>query len=197
VHLFSPTGSSVTGLLPADSSPIGTPVIAAAPATADSRSLIVRPAMAGVREALAAMYRRCGPASRYQRFHAPLRELPAEHLRAVTTPEDGVDALIVAHAADASRPLALGSAHTGAPGVVEVGLLVEDDWQRRGIGSLLLRSLLDRARPRGAVALTATVLGDQRWVLRMLQKHAGPLRCGPMSVTVQVTASLIDGPTER
>ncbi|MEV0640147.1 GNAT family N-acetyltransferase [Streptomyces sp. NPDC050619] len=50
--------------------------------------------------------------------------------------------------------LALGSTAPYRPGVAEAGVLVEDAWQRRGVGGLLLRRLAERCRRRGVAAPT-------------------------------------------
>ena len=48
----------------------------------------------------------------------------------------------------------------------EMAILVEDRWQSRGIGKLLLSRLTEEAGRRGIEAFTGTVLGENRDALR-------------------------------
>jgi GNAT superfamily N-acetyltransferase len=61
----------------------------------------------------------------------------------------------------------------------ELGVLVEDGWQRRGIGTKLLTCLVASARARGVDQIVADVLGDDRFVLSALR------RVGPLYVTLE------------
>ncbi len=55
-----------------------------------------------------------------------------------------------------------------------MAILIEDAWQRRGLGPLLVARLAAAARDRRVAAFTATTLGDNRPVLRL----AGALFAG-------------------
>lgn len=137
------------------------------------------------------MFDRCSADTRYLRFFAPLRNLPAHYLdEALAQHPDRHDALTARHP-DTGRLLALaslaapptpapsaartahpdtalldaagpGSAFPGAaqPDTAppELALLVEDAWQRQGIGTALVGLLLARARARGVRAVTVRVL---------------------------------------
>ncbi|WP_329620748.1 GNAT family N-acetyltransferase [Streptomyces sp. NBC_01255] len=103
----------------------------------------------------------------------------------------GTDALLVTPAAEPERAIALGSTHPHSPGVAEIGVLVEDTWQRRGVGRLLLRRLTERCRLQGVAALTAQTLSGRRALLGVVREEAaGPLEYGPLSDTVRMTATL-------
>ena len=71
----------------------------------------------------------------------------------------------------------------------DLGVLVEDAWQRRGIGTVLLRDLADLAGASGITDLQAEVLADNRWVLKVLARIGAidaTTRWGAYSVTVRV-----------
>ena len=50
----------------------------------------------------------------------------------------------------------------------DVGVVVADAWQRRGVGALLMRALIARAQARGVTALAMDVLPGNRRVLAMI-----------------------------
>jgi len=94
--------------------------------------------------------------SRYLRFFAPvtpscgLLDLmvgkPA-HIDAIVAVADGV---IVGHAMAADRPAPGGPGNPGRPGgprATDVGVVVADTWQRRGVGAALMRALIARVLP--------------------------------------------------
>lgn len=63
-----------------------------------------------------------------------------------------------------------------APPVGELGLLVVDDWQRRGAGGAMLDTLLDRARARGMRLVSASVLTGRRGLLDVLGRRLPTVR---------------------
>jgi GNAT superfamily N-acetyltransferase len=58
----------------------------------------------------------------------------------------------------------------GPPGAAttEIGVVVTDAWQGRGVGSGLIRALASRARDRGATTLVMEVMAENRRVLAMI-----------------------------
>lgn len=118
--------------------------------------------------------------SRYLRFFAPvtpscgLLDLMAgkpAHVDAIVAVADGV---IVGHAMAADRPVPGDPGHPGRPGgprVTDVGVVVADPWQRRGVGAALMRALIGRAQARGVTALAMDVLPGNRRVLAMIAGH--------------------------
>lgn len=74
----------------------------------------------------------------------------------------------------------------GATGIVDLGVLVEDAWQRQGIGTWLVGSLLVNARARGLSTVHADVLGDDLFILEALR------RIGPLTVAIEFGSYSID-----
>jgi len=64
-------------------------------------------------------------------------------------------------------------------GAAELAVVVEDAFQRRGIGSLLLRALEQLARERGINAFTGDVRYGNRRVERLLHATGWPLHVQP------------------
>jgi GNAT superfamily N-acetyltransferase len=73
-----------------------------------------------------------------------------------------------------------------ATGIVDLGVLVEDAWQRRGIGTWLVASLLVSARAKGLQTVHADVLGDDRFILEALR------RIGPLAVAIESGSYSVD-----
>ncbi len=115
--------------------------------------------------------------SRYLRFFAPvtpahdlldlLAGLPA-NVDAIIAVADGV---IVGHAMAADRPDSGEPADAGTGRATDVGVVVADAWQRRGVGALLMRALIARAQARGVTSLAMDVLPGNRRVLAMVLAH--------------------------
>ncbi len=138
--------------------------------------------------------------SRYLRFFAPvtpscgLLDLMAgkpAHVDAIIAVADGV---IVGHAMAADRPAPGDPRDPGSPGgpgeprATDVGVVVADAWQRRGVGATLMRALIDRAQARGVTALAMDVLPGNRRVLAMIVSHWPQAAVGhaPDSVDIRI-----------
>jgi ribosomal protein S18 acetylase RimI-like enzyme len=142
--------------------------------------------------------------SRYLRFFAPvtpscgLLDLMAgkpAHVDAIIAVADGV---IVGHAMAADRPVPgdpvpadAGSAgEPGEPRATDVGVVVADAWQRRGVGATLMRALIDRAQARGVTALAMDVLPGNRRVLAMVTGHWPQAAVGRAADSVDIRIPL-------
>ena len=131
-----------------------------------------------------AMHERCSPQTRYARWHGHTSVFPRAYLASITAGDD--------------RHLALGAWHDGAligfvsaatvaPGVREIGILVEDEWQHRGVGGQLMGVLVDDLRWLGTHRLRAEVLASDIGLLKPLAA-LGPMttRTFPEGVTAEV-----------
>jgi GNAT superfamily N-acetyltransferase len=141
-------------------------------------------------EALAAMFRRCTPETRAARFHGMLHALPARYLAEALTAEAEVhDALVLEDRSGGLVALASACRAGGGP-AVEVGLLVEDAWQGRALGPLLLTSLAVRARARGVRVLRCDVLADRQHLVEVVRRTLGPVAVRREGVEVHVEVRL-------
>ncbi|MDH5295334.1 MAG: GNAT family N-acetyltransferase, partial [Acidimicrobiia bacterium] len=121
----------------------------------------------------AAFIGRVGPQSMYQRFFQAKRELSPEELRYFTTVDyDDRMALV---ALDGDRMVAVGRYDVtqdeagGGSRTAEVAFLVEDAYQGRGIGSLLLQHLTVYARLMEVTEFEAFVLADNFGMMRLFR----------------------------
>jgi GNAT superfamily N-acetyltransferase len=74
----------------------------------------------------------------------------------------------------------------GATGIADLGILVEDAWQRRGVGTRLATSLLESARAKDVTTVHAEVLGDDQFILEALR------RIGPLTVAIESGSLSVD-----
>jgi len=108
---------------------------------------------------LDAVFAGLSPTSRHRRFHAPIPRL-TEAVRAHLGAVDGHRHLAVAVFA-AGAPIGIARLlgyGCGPPGRVELAVEVVDAWQRRGVGSRLVREVLARGRAAGHREVVAEVL---------------------------------------
>jgi GNAT superfamily N-acetyltransferase len=111
------------------------------------------------------------PESRYSRFHAPKPRLSSSE-RAYLAGVDGRDhlALVALDAAGAPLGIVRGVRHRDDPAAAEIAAEVVDAWQRRGLGTTLLRRLALQAAGVGIGRFTATVLA-QNGLQRALRRR--------------------------
>jgi len=148
----------------------------------------VRRAAAGDRPALERMLARCTGQTRYRRFHGPVSVFPERYLTEALSGSPLHFALVASAERDGTV-VALASCRAVDEGVAELGILVEDEWQRRGVGSDLLREIVAYAVRTGLRALQAQVLADQPWIVGLLRRH-GTCTMAGAGQALHVTLSL-------
>lgn len=145
----------------------------AAPATRRPvRAHVVLPIAPADESALRQFVLDLSPASRYARFMAALRELPAHMLDRFLHPIPGREAVLVARS---TRDDIIGLAQYVADesgGGCEVALVVSDAWQRQGLGTEMLDALANVASDNGIANFHADVLADN-YPMRALARKVG------------------------
>ena len=137
----------------------------------------LRPITPDDRDRLAQAFTLLSPRSRYLRFHHPLSQLSDEHLRYLTEVDGRDHAALVAE--DADRPEHPGIAVAryiridDEPEVAEAAITVIDEYQGRGVGTLMLRHLARVAGRNGVHHLRNYVLADNRPMLDALDAVGG------------------------
>jgi GNAT superfamily N-acetyltransferase len=114
------------------------------------------------------MFERCGDRTRLRRFFAVVSALPEPYLTDALSGRCGHLALVAVAPAGI---VALASRITVGHGVAEIGLLVEDAHQRRGIGTCLLARIVTAARDHDIHTLLAHVQAEQRWLVPLLAAY--------------------------
>jgi GNAT superfamily N-acetyltransferase len=131
----------------------------------------------------------CGlsPETRYLRFFASVAPPSSGLLRALSG-GTGADVLLVTDGTGAV--IAHGMAADASPGdrlASNIGLVVTDRWQQRGLGGLLLSTLVGRAARRGIGSLVLDVLPDNRRMLGIISRRwpDAPWERTPDAITIR------------
>jgi RimJ/RimL family protein N-acetyltransferase len=133
--------------------------------------VLLRPIRPGDAPALTQLYDRLSPESAYQRFFAVMRRLPPDWARILADVDHDRRAAIVAAGPDGE--LIAVARYGTEPGAdeAEIAVVVQDAWQGRGLGTILLSALLDHAVSRGITEFLAYVLADNHRMLRLIGRQ--------------------------
>lgn len=141
----------------------------------DGTAAFVLPLQRTDRAALVAEFETLAPESRRRRFLAPVLHLSEAMLDHLVDDVDGVDhvalVLCVETSPDVYDPVALARMvrYEDAPDAADLAVTVKDDWQGRGVATVLLEVLM-RHRPAGVRRIVTDVFKDNPASLHMLRR---------------------------
>jgi len=120
---------------------------------------------------LEALFRCLSPRSIYNRFLAPVRHLDDGRIHALTHMDPTIEFALAAYRRSERGEylLGVGRMHRVGPEEAEMAIVVGDAWQRLGIGSLLLREVVRRARDTGIRWFLSTVDPNNLPLLRFAE----------------------------
>ena len=146
----------------------------------DGAPVLIRPIRPDDKGMLADGLRRLSPQSVQRRFLTPKRSFSRAELRYLTEVDGRDHVALVAHdPGDPSRRLiavARFVRHHGEPEAAEVAVTVADEWQGRGLGSMLGKHLAHSARNRGIRRFTATMASENKPAHRLMAKLTQQLK---------------------
>jgi GNAT superfamily N-acetyltransferase len=138
--------------------------------------------------AITEMWRRCDPVSRSARFHGGMPAFPADHLAALLA--DPGCSVIATHR-PSGAVIALASLVRNRDGEsADLGVLVEDSWQRRGIARRLATILVLAAPARGIRVITAEIFTERPHLGRQLRRVPGEFSSVGNGATASVMVRL-------
>jgi len=144
----------------------------------DGRSVTIRPVLPQDAALQRAFVATLSPATRYRRFHGPVNELPEATLIYMTEVDYASRmALLATNVDSGGREIQVAEARwvrrepPDSPQVADFALAVADDWQRAGLGMLLLGTLAASAAARGVRRLSGDVLADNDGMRRLLNRN--------------------------
>lgn len=173
-----------------------TPTPSEAPVLPDGQTVCVRAAAPEDGERLRRMFSRLSGESQYRRFHSPFSRVPEwvvnQAVEADHYDRESLIALIDGEIVGQAMYVRLENGDEA-----EVAVVVEDGWQRRGIGYLLLFRLAEKARNHGIRAFTGAVL-PENGAMRALVASSGALRYSKKDGVFLAHAPLrVSGPARR
>lgn len=129
--------------------------------------------------------------SRYLRFLTPLPHVPRRTLERLSGVDHvHEDALLALDPASGDGVAVARFAELADDGAtVDIAVTVDDAWQGRGVGSVMLARILLRARDTGHATAHATTLAENYRALRLLES-AGFRRVGSAGTTVELERPL-------
>jgi RimJ/RimL family protein N-acetyltransferase len=137
-----------------------------------SASYVVRPLGPQDRDGLAAAFERLSPQARFRRFLGPKNALSARELTYLTDIDHFVHEAMVAAEPLTGRLIGVAryAINPGDELSADTAVVVTDEWQNRGVGTVLLRRVNERARDNGFLRLTAETLSDNQPARGLLGK---------------------------
>ena len=137
----------------------------------DGARLRLRPIRPEDQDRLIAFYARLSQHTAYQRFFTVLRRLPTDWYHFFANVDYVRRLALVAERDTVAGPQIIGVGRhepSDEPDTAELAFVVEDGWQGRGLGALLLEAVLEAADARGVRRFRADVLADNYRMLRLL-----------------------------
>jgi RimJ/RimL family protein N-acetyltransferase len=122
-------------------------------------------------------FMRLSEESRRLRFLTPKPNLSSSELRYLTEIDGHRHEALAAIDPKTGRGIAMARFVRDASDSrrAEVAITVADEWQRRGLGKLMLERLVDRARSEGVQSFTALVSADNRNMHGLLSRLEAPV----------------------
>jgi GNAT superfamily N-acetyltransferase len=143
----------------------------------DGAHIRVRQGRSSDRELLLRGFERLSNESRYRRFLAPMPELSETMVHYLLEVDHHNHEAIIALEEETGEGIGVARyiRNTKCPDTAEVAVTVIDDWQARGVGTLLLEVLSERAREASITTFTALMLATNQDMMDVLT-NLGPFR---------------------
>ncbi|MEU8026498.1 GNAT family N-acetyltransferase [Micromonospora haikouensis] len=160
----------------------------------DGAEAVVRAATAGDLTGVLELHRACSAGTLHRRYLGGAALPAPARLGRLLEPAQGLTLVATATGSGGAAEPVVAMANLLVEGdEAEVALLVRDDWQRRGVGTALLRRLVRHAERAGLAGLVLHVQAENTPMLRTLRRLARPTvteRDGCLvTVSVPVTAA--------
>jgi GNAT superfamily N-acetyltransferase len=159
----------------------------------DGTRLEVRPLEREDKEGLREGIQHLSPDSRYLRFFAAVGDLSAAQLEYLTTLDhEGHEALVaIEPATDEGIAVARYVVEDGQPVTAEIAVTVDDAWQGRGVGTVLLRCLTEYARERGVARFSALILPQNTPMIKLIESTGRVVSRKTEDNTVRIVVDLM------
>lgn len=140
---------------------------------ADGTNILIRPIRPEDAEMEQEFVRNLSKQSRYMRFMQSLRELTPDMLVRFTQIDYDREVAFLGIAREDGKDVQVGvSRYSINPdrASCEFALVIADSWQNRGLGGLLMQTLIDVARQRGLRVIMGEVLAENTGMLKLMER---------------------------
>jgi acetyltransferase len=138
---------------------------------ADGTEVVIRPIRPEDAQIEQAFVRDLSPKAKYFRFMQTLHELTPEMLVRFTQIDYDREMAFIAVVEQQGKELEIGVARyaTNPDGnSCEFALVVDDEWQHKGIGTRLMKTLMTTAKARGFQIMEGEILADNQQMLKLM-----------------------------
>ncbi|MFR9774929.1 GNAT family N-acetyltransferase [Micromonospora sp. MS34] len=160
----------------------------------DASEVLVRPATAEDVTGVVELHESCSARSRQRRYLSGAAWPSPARLRRLLEPTQGLTLVATTGPGGDAAPVVAMANLLGEGDEAEVALLVRDDWQRRGLGSALLRRLVGHAERAGYAAVLLHVQAENTPMLRALRRLDRPAAVDRDGAVLTVTVPLVAAP---
>lgn len=144
---------------------------------AGGASVLVRPLVMTDEESLQRLFYELSDESIYRRFFCFRRAHPHEEMQRMVDLDYEQSMGLVACEPERGEPIAMARYDVDpATRLAEIAFVVRDDWQHRGLGTLLMRRMAEIARAHGLPGFCADVLGSNAAMLAVFHKSGLEVR---------------------
>jgi RimJ/RimL family protein N-acetyltransferase len=159
---------------------------------ADGGEVLIRPIRPEDKRGLQQGIERLSPQSRYRRFFSPVPRVTGAQLRYLTEVDHHTHEALLAIDPRSSDGVGVARFVRSRedPAAAEVAVAVSDEWQRRGVATLLLYELTARARADGVRRFTASVLAENQAALEMMHKLGEARVVGAEGAVIELVMQL-------
>jgi RimJ/RimL family protein N-acetyltransferase len=159
---------------------------------ADGARIRVRPIEPADKPALVRGFERLSGDSVYKRFLSPMNELRPMDLVYLTEVDHHDHEALIAFDERSGEPVGVVRYVRSAadPRQAEFAVTVMDEWQRRGVGTELLRRISERARQEGVKTITALLLAENYEMRGLLEKLGSFRLKGSASSVIEAEGDL-------
>jgi GNAT superfamily N-acetyltransferase len=136
------------------------------------------------------MFSRCSQETIYLRFHLLLARVPERLIALLVGRTEGSGLALVAVCGNEIFGHVMYARDQESDHEAEFAVVVEDGWQAKGLGTLLLTEIAEEARRAGVETLTGIVLARNRRILNLTRRVLPDRTCSFRNGTCVIRASL-------